>query len=194
MILMRVFLCSDTYLLRSCDHHAVCVNVERSEAAHSSFLSTGVQHRYCHCGALSPYGKAACPQTAFGSTLELVSPFQIVTKDLDKWSEGLDWLGTLSNQIWQHDLSSKEKIFLSSWLLASFCDHDLRKLPQTASLSEKITTRLPSATGSHNTAAMSKANISSSWIMFFCSSLLIERRKSGLTRSLKKKQLRPELS
>ena len=55
------FLCSDTYLLRSCDHHAVCVNVERSEAAHSSFLSTGVQHRYCHCGALSPYGKAACP-------------------------------------------------------------------------------------------------------------------------------------
>jgi len=47
-------LCSDTYLLQSCDHHAVCVNVERSEAAHSSFLSTGVQHRYCHCGALWP--------------------------------------------------------------------------------------------------------------------------------------------
>ena len=52
---MRVFLCSDTYLLRSCDHHAVCINVERSEAAHSSFLSTGVQHRYCHCGALWPW-------------------------------------------------------------------------------------------------------------------------------------------
>ena len=172
----------------------LCVPLLTDPISALTFYSTGVQLRYCLCGALSPYGKAACSQTAFGSTLELVSPFQIVTKDLDRWSEGLDWLGTLSNQIWQHDLSSKEKIFLSSWLLASFCDHDLRKLPRTASLSEKMTTRLPSATGSHNTAAMSKASISSSCIMFFCPSLLIERRKSGLTRSLKKKQLCPELS
>ena len=36
------------------------------------------------CGALSPYDNAACSQIAFGSALELISPFQIVTKDLDK--------------------------------------------------------------------------------------------------------------
>jgi len=38
---MRVFLCSDTYLLRSCDRHAVCFCAERSGAANSSFSRLG---------------------------------------------------------------------------------------------------------------------------------------------------------
>ena len=38
---MRVFLCSDTYSLRSCDRHAVCFCAERSGAANSSFSRLG---------------------------------------------------------------------------------------------------------------------------------------------------------
>ena len=80
MILMRVFLCSDTYLLRSSEHHAVCLNVERSEAAHSSFfLSTGVQLGIAIAARSHPMVRPLDAKLDSGSTLELVSPFQIVT-------------------------------------------------------------------------------------------------------------------
>ena len=180
-----------------CGHamcHVVCFHAEDPKQLAHPFSRLGCNIDCRQCGALSPYGKAACSQTPLGSTLVLVIPFQTVTKDLDNWSEGLDWLGTLSNQIWLQDFSSREKIFLSRKLLTPFCDQDFKKLPRTDSLSEKATTRFPFTTGSQSSAAMSSANISSSWIIFFCSSFLTEERNSQLNFSLKKKQACPVLS
>ena len=87
---MRVFLCSDTYFLRPCTSHVVCFHAEDPKQLTHPFFSIGVHVDCRPCGALSPYGKAACSQVLLGSTLVLVIPFQIVTKDLDNWSEGLD--------------------------------------------------------------------------------------------------------
>ena len=40
-VLIYIYLCSDTYSLRSCDRHAVCFCAERSGAANSSFSRLG---------------------------------------------------------------------------------------------------------------------------------------------------------
>ena len=88
---MRVFLCSDTYLLRSCDRHAMCFCAERSGAANSSFSRLGCMICIAIAARSHPTERPLVPKLLLGQLWCLSSHSkQTDTKDLDNWSEGFD--------------------------------------------------------------------------------------------------------
>jgi hypothetical protein len=112
-----------------------------------------------------PMELAAWSHISRGLTRVCWKPDHRATRLRESKSDGFDWLGTRSNHMWLEYLSSKRRILLSTWLDGSLLDQPFKKLPLTDSLSEKATTRRPSEEGHHNSAAISKASISSSWII-----------------------------
>ena len=159
-------------------------------------------HTFCHWGSdrsatsarSHPMLVAVWFHSLLTSTLVLSCPAHRATWLRDNSSAGLDWLGTRSNQMWHEWVSSRRNFFLRTLLLGSFPDQVLRKLPLTASLSVKATMRRPSWHGHHIEAAISKANISNSWIMVCWSVLMAARMKDLLISSLKKPKTVPSLA
>ena len=78
---------------------------------------------------------------SLGSTSVLSAPLNSAIVSLDKMSEGLLWLGTLSIQTGTSNSLSIWKMMLISLSLSSFADQLLRKEPRTASLSVNRATR-----------------------------------------------------
>ena len=77
-----------------------------------------------------------------GSTSALSAPLNSATTSLDKISEGLLWLGTLSIQTGTSKPLSTWKMAPTILSRSSLADQLLRKAPLTASLSVNRTTRL----------------------------------------------------
>ena len=118
-------------------------------ACQSSDPTTQLQHSFyqwgkCtlkrHSARIQPRQDAEWFHNSVVLIRTLEEPFHWATWLFDKWSEGFDWLGTLSSHICHEYFSSRRYICLRSLLHGSFSDQFLRKLPLTDSLSEKATT------------------------------------------------------
>ena len=122
-------------------------------------------------------------------TLTLSAPSKTDTTSLDKTSEGLLWLGTLSIHKGMSNPSSTSKMTLIMSSLLSLADHVLRKEPLTDSLSVNKTTFRDFRKLCHDLTAAKTAIISNSCMTVFCPLDIISSNVSLSTASPKKNKV-----
>ena len=159
----------------------ICGDTHPHSRAFSPVLGSGVSTKADHL--TSDF------QISLGFTRTLSAPSKTATTSLDKTSEGLLWLGTLSIHRGMSKPSSTSKMTLIMSSLLSLADHVLRKEPLTDSLSVNRTTFRDFKKLCHDLTAARTAIVSNSCITVFCPLDMISSNVSLSTLSLKKNKV-----